>query len=151
MTVIPYLRWKKPKLPRAVSVPLPLAILFLLICGFLIIIPLIDGTEEWLHDSCFIFMYRLQRSTFLVRRKLHFIYFSFRSRDEWLGCCHHRCWHSSLLVRGVVEARGQTSRDSRGMQGLGICAFSCIMLGRLSCACEFLLSFLPIVMSLVSL
>jgi len=49
ITVIPYLRWKEPNLKRPVSVPLPLAVIFILICGFLIIVPLIDdpATNGW--------------------------------------------------------------------------------------------------------
>lgn len=49
ITVIPYMRWKQPNLCRPVSVPLPLAILFILICGFLIVVPLIDdpATNGW--------------------------------------------------------------------------------------------------------
>jgi len=42
VSVIPYLRWKKPHWPRPISVPLPLAIIFILISGFLMIVPLID-------------------------------------------------------------------------------------------------------------
>ena len=45
ITVIPYMRWKQPNLYRPVSVPLPLAILFILLCGFLIVVPLIDGKQ----------------------------------------------------------------------------------------------------------
>jgi len=49
ISVVPYLRWKKPKVVRPISAPLPLAILFLLVCGFLIIVPLVDdpGTNGW--------------------------------------------------------------------------------------------------------
>jgi len=49
ITVIPYLRWKEPKLIRPVSVPLPLAILFIVVCAFLIAVPLIDdpATNGW--------------------------------------------------------------------------------------------------------
>ena len=43
VSVIPYLRWKRPNLARPVSVPLPLAFIFLLICSFLILVPLVDG------------------------------------------------------------------------------------------------------------
>jgi len=49
VSVIPYLRWERPNLARPVSVPLPFAFVFLLICGFLILVPLIDdpATNGW--------------------------------------------------------------------------------------------------------
>jgi len=49
VSVIPYLRWERPNLARPVSVPLPFAFIFLLICGFLILVPLIDdpATNGW--------------------------------------------------------------------------------------------------------
>lgn len=49
VTVVPYLRWKHPELARPVSVPLPLAILFILVCVFLIIVPLVEdpATNCW--------------------------------------------------------------------------------------------------------
>ena len=54
ISVIPYLRWKKPDVKRSISAPLPLVIFFLIVCVFLILIPFIDGENDagrWIDDS----------------------------------------------------------------------------------------------------
>jgi len=46
ISIVPYLRWKKPKLKRPVSVPLPFALFFILVCIFLIIVPLVQDPQS---------------------------------------------------------------------------------------------------------